>query len=232
MGKRELEPVLWAVPEERAQAENEVVDRFHDLYCRSRRQTWRNTHWLGVQLLKCPLDLWVYQELLHRLRPDLIVETGTFHGGSAYFLASICDLIGTGRVVTIDIEAPPAGPGVRSRPDHPRITYLSASSINPATLQAVRDIIEPGDKVMVILDSNHSLGYVRRELRAYAPLVTEGSYLIVEDTNLNAWSDFGPGPLEAVTEFLAEDDRFVVDRSLEKFMMTFNPSGYLLRRGS
>ncbi len=225
------ESVRWAVGES-TPARNEVVDRFHALYTRTARQrTWRNTHWLGVPLYKCPLDLWIYQELLHRIRPDLIVETGTFHGGSAYFLACICDLIGTGRVVTIDIEAPPEPPSGLSRPDHSRITYLTGPSIKPGILQEVGRMAEPGLTVMVILDSNHSAGYVRQELALYAPLVSAGSYLIVEDTNLNAWSDFGPGPLEAVTEFVAEDDRFTVDRSLEKFMMTFNPSGYLLRRG-
>jgi cephalosporin hydroxylase len=225
-----LQRVVWAVPggpddEEQQQ----IVSAYDRWYCRNRRRTYRNTRWLGVSALKCPFDLWIYQELVYRIRPDVIVETGTALGGSAYFLASLCDMLGTGRVVTIDISVPPHK-RVPVRPPHPRISYLTGSSTDPQIVAAVRRMIAPGDTVMVLLDSDHAADHVREEMRAYAPLVTEGSYLIVEDTNINDWFEFGPGPLEAVTDFLAEDDRFSVDRSLEKFMMTFNPGGFLLRQ--
>jgi cephalosporin hydroxylase len=177
-------------------------------------------------VIKCPLDLWVYQELMHRLRPDVIVECGTARGGSALFLASICDLIDSGRVLTIDVWEPP-----EPRPEHPRITYLAGSSVAPHTLERVRDEVGEAERVMVLLDSNHEMEHVLAELRAYAPLVTEGSYLVAEDTDQNAWRRRPTrGPLEAVRQFLAEDDRFTVDRSLEKFMMTLNPSGFLRRQ--
>jgi cephalosporin hydroxylase len=201
-----------------------VVRRFHDIYCKTGGRTWANTFWRGVPVLKCPLDLWVYQELLFANRPSVIVETGTYRGGSAYFLASICDLLDRGRIVTIDVEEH------SGRPDHPRITYLTGMSTGPEVLAAVEDAIGPDDTVMAILDSNHAKGYVLREMRAYAPLVSVGQYLIVEDTNINAWQEkYIPGPLEAVLKFMSEDDSFAVDRSREKFFMTFNPGGYLRR---
>lgn len=184
------------------------------------------TRWLGVTVWKCPLDLWVYQELASEVRPDLIVESGTAFGGSALYLASICDLLGHGRVLTIDIASQPGHPA------HPRITYLQGSSIAPETLAAVRRAIRPGERVLAILDSDHRKAHVLAELRAYGPLVTPGSYLIVEDTNLNGHPvlpHFGPGPREAVQAFLAETDAFVPDRTREKFMLTFNAGGYLRR---
>jgi cephalosporin hydroxylase len=228
MSTDEVSPINWATEGVRTPDAHETVDRFHRLYCRSGNSTWRATGWLGVPVIKCPLDLWVYQELLFRLRPDVIVETGTHRGGSALFLASMCDLIGNGRIMTIDIREIP--PRVQpSRPPHPRITYLKGSSVHPEIVSTVEDSIAPGETVLVLLDSGHKRDHVLAEMRTYAPLVTEGSYMVVEDTNLNGWMEWGPGPLEAVEEFLAEDDRFAIDRRLEKYFMTFNPNGYLRR---
>jgi cephalosporin hydroxylase len=204
-------------------AREAVVD-FHRLYYDA--EVWKDTYWLGVPIQKCPLDLWVYQEILWEVRPDLIVETGTYQGGSALFLASMCDLLGHGSVVTIDLH-PREG-----RPAHERITYLSGSSVEPGVVERVRAMAKPAERVLVLLDSDHSQGHVAAELRAYAPLVTPGSYLIVEDTNVNGHPvlpDFGPGPLEAVRDFLASTPDFVVDRAREKLLMGFNPGGWLRR---
>jgi cephalosporin hydroxylase len=203
---------------------NDVVRRFHDLYSSTGWRTWSNTTWMGVPLIKCPFDLWVYQEILFERRPDVIVETGTYRGGSAYFLASILDLIGSGRVITIDIEEH------EGRPQHPRVTYLTGSSVSPEIVSEVRESIASEERAMVILDSNHHSKYVLREMRAYASLVGVGDYLVVEDTSIELWqSEWTSGPMEGVQAFLAEDDRFEVDRSREKFFMTWNPSGYLRR---
>jgi cephalosporin hydroxylase len=207
--------------------ERRVVQPFHRLFYNSGKQTWSNTHWLGVPAQKCAFDLWVYQELLHELRPAVIVECGTANGGSALYLASICDLLGHGEVVTVDIADEPG------RPSHDRITYLTGSSTDPEILEKVRQLVGSRAPVVVILDSDHSRDHVLNELHLYAPLVSAGSYLIVEDSNVNGHPvvpDFGPGPAEAVTQFLAETDEFEIDRSREKFFLTFNPSGYLRRR--
>jgi len=196
-----------AVMHETMTAAGEFHRSYYDSYI------WQDTRWLGVPAYKCPFDLWVYQEILTEQRPDVIVETGTADGGSALFLASVCDLLGCGRVVTIDLEG--------------------RSSVDPEVLREVRRGIGRRDRVMVILDSDHSRDHVLAELRTYSSLVTPGQYLVVEDTNVNGHPlvpDFGPGPAEAVAEWLTGREDFETDRSREKFGFTFNPGGYLRRR--
>lgn len=204
----------------------EISTAFHMLYHSNESATWRNTYWMGTPVLKVPLDLWIYQEILFEVKPDLLIETGTYNGGSAYFFASIFDLIGRGRILTIDVEDRPGRP----KPD--RITYLRGSSIDASIFQAVKASIRPGDTVLVTLDSDHTQAHVLDELRLYSQLVSVGSYLIVDDTNLNGhpisrW--FGPGPMEACQAFLHETSSFDVDQSREKFHLTFSPRGFLKR---
>jgi cephalosporin hydroxylase len=206
-----------------------LVDQFHRLYYGRREQTWGNTFWLGHHVLKCPLDLWAYQEILHEVQPELIIETGTYRGGSALFLASMCDLLRKGKVVTIDSARQ------KGRPRNRRITYLTGSSTSDKILRQVRRRARGKSAVLVILDSGHGKDHVLAELHAYAPFVTPGSYLAVEDTNLNGHpveSDHGPGPAEAIEEFLASNASFVRDESREKFLLTFNPGGFLRKRES
>jgi cephalosporin hydroxylase len=202
----------------------DVVRAFRKRY--NETGVWMWTTWLGTQVLKCPLDLWVYQEILSRTRPDVIVETGTWAGGSALFLASICDLLGAGRVITIDIEER------GDRPTHPRITYVTGSSVEAEVVARIRGEIGADDTVMAILDSDHSKKHVLAELRAYAPLVSDGCYLIAEDTAATEMVPPVPDadPLAAVNEFLAENQAFTVDKDCEKFLMTAQPGGYLRRR--
>jgi cephalosporin hydroxylase len=203
------------------------VDAFHRLFYNS--NVWSNTSWLGHRALKCPLDLWIYQELIADLKPALIIETGTYAGGSAMFMASICDMVGAGEIVSIDI-------GAAARPEHPRVRYITGSSIDlgivgELAVQAAQ-AKDAGRNVMVILDSDHSRDHVRMEMTLYAPMVTMGSYLIVEDTNVNGRPvavGFGAGPGEAVDEFMSVRSDFIRDAAQEKFMMTFNPGGYLKR---
>ena len=208
--------------------EAEVVRRFHDLYYRR----WSvggadtiNLSWFGYETLKCPLDLWVYQELLVRTRPDVVVETGTWYGGSALYIAMVLDQIGNGLVTTVDIQAKP------NRPEHPRIRYLTGSSTDPAIIADVQHSVG-GGRAMVILDSDHHAQFVYDEIIAYGQLVQVGDYLIVEDTNVNGhptYPEFGPGPMEAVDRFLSENNEFAIDERCERFLMTLNPRGYLRR---
>lgn len=203
------------------------VTQFHKQYYDS--EVWRDdTAWFGVPTQKCPLDLWIYQELLYELRPDLIIETGTYSGGSAMYLASLCDLLGNGRIVSVDIA--PQDP----LPEHPRIEFVTSSSTDPAIVERLRGEAAASSTVMVLLDSDHSYAHVRDELAAYHSMVTPGSYLIVEDSNVNGnpvLPDFGPGPMEAIDEFLPAHPEFEVDEHCERFMVTFNPRGFLRRRG-
>jgi cephalosporin hydroxylase len=200
-----------------------AVSRAHDVFYES--DAWTKARWLGVQALKNPLDLWIYQELLADTRPELVVETGTWRGGSALYLASICDLLGVGEIVSIDVEPPRD-----DYPQHPRITYLAGrSSTDPDVVGEVRERAA-GRPILVILDSDHSQAHVEAELDAYAPLVPVGCYVVVEDSNIGqVRRDLMPGPLQAVETFLATNDEFEIDREREKFLLTFNPSGYLRR---
>ena len=200
-----------------------AVSRAHDVFYAS--NAWTQATWLGSQALKNPLDVWVYQEILAETRPDVVIETGTYRGGSAHFLASVCDLLGSGEVVSIDVE-----PLREDYPQHPRITYLGGrSSTDPGVLAEVRKRIG-GRRTMIVLDSDHSQAHVDAELEAYAPLVPVGCYLIVEDSNIGQIRpDLMPGPLQSIESFLASRSDFVIDRDREKFLLTFNPSGYLRR---
>ncbi|MDQ3378773.1 MAG: cephalosporin hydroxylase family protein [Actinomycetota bacterium] len=202
-----------------------AISRAHDVFYAS--NAWTQATWLGSQALKNPLDLWIYQEIMVETRPDVVIETGTYRGGSAYFLSSVCDMLGSGEVVSIDIE-----PLRDDYPQHPRITYLAGrSSTDPEVLDEVRERVE-GRRTMIVLDSDHSQGHVEAELEAYAPLVPVGCYLIVEDSNIGQIRpDLMPGPLEAIETFLSERHDFEIDREREKFLLTFNPSGYLKRVG-
>ena len=208
--------------------EKDVVNQFHKLYYTSKNfdKTWGSTSWLGIPTQKCPLDAWIYQEIIFEIKPDVIIECGTKYGGSALFLASICDLLNQGEIITIDIE------DKKDKPQHKRIKYLLGSSTSEEIIKQVKELIGNKNKIMVILDSDHSKEHVLNELKIYSAFVTKESYIIVEDTNINGHPvapDFGPGPMEAVRQFLKENQSFVIDRSTEKFYMTFNPDGYLKR---
>lgn len=203
-----------------------IVDQFHRLYYHAGSQTWMDTSYRGVPILKHPCDLWVYQEIINELRPEVVIETGTAYGGSAYFLADVCEATGSGSVISIDIEARP------DRPAHRRLTYLTGSSVDPGILDRVAQQLPADRAVLVLLDSDHSSTHVSAELEAYAPLVTLGSYVVVEDTNVHGHPVLPchpPGPMEAVERFLPHHPEFVVDEAREKFMVTFSPSGFLRR---
>jgi cephalosporin hydroxylase len=199
---------------------------FHYFYYRN--STWGSTHWMGVPLLKLPLDLWRYHDILWETRPDVIIETGTNKGGSALYMAQLCDIIGKGRIVTVDIAHPPQG-----LPQHQRITYVLGSSTDRQTFDVITSHVTSGEKVMVILDSDHARDHVVRELELYAPLVSEGCYLVVEDTNVYGHPvsrSHGPGPMEALNEFQPMAKGFKTDEELEnKYQMTFFPHGWLKR---
>jgi cephalosporin hydroxylase len=204
----------------------EAPESFHRWYYEHGAQTWFNSHWLGVQIEKTPWDMWTYQEILQETKPDVLIECGTAKGGSAYYFATMFDLLKHGRVITIDIESDPG------RPAHPRITYLVGSSTSDAIVRAVRDAIKPGERVMVSLDSDHRKAHVADELRLYSPMVTPGQYLVVEDTDINGHPVlplFGPGPMEAVTEFLPKHPEFKPDAYRERFGVSFFPHGWLKR---
>jgi len=201
--------------------EQKIIDEFHKLWY-PRQEVW----WQGVLMMKCPMDLLMYQEIVYECRPDLIIECGTFNGGSALYLAHLCDIRQHGTVLTIDIN--------RSLhfPLHPRITYATGNSVSKDVLKTVEAVASGVRRVMVILDSDHSKAHVLKELEAYSPFVTKGQYLIVEDTNIHghpAREDLPPGPWEALEAWLPKNPGFIRDQACERFLMTLNPGGYLRR---
>lgn len=209
-------------------AKDRISTEFEKLYYDCADTTWKSMSWMGVPIQKNPFDLWMYQQLIFKLKPDLIIETGTLYGGSALYLAHLCELIGKGSVVTIDVNPPLAQ--VR----HGRLDSFTVSSIDPMMITNIERLIQwrHARTVMVLLDSDHSEDHVSRELELYHPFVTPGSYLVVEDTNLNShpvWPEYGPGPYEAVEKFQAQHPEFERDVECERFLMTFNKNGYLRR---
>ncbi len=216
-----------------ADPRSEVIHNFHRLYYDGLggAPPQKRISFLGVETVKCPLDLWIYQEILHRTRPEIIVECGVFRGGTTLYLGSMCDLLGLGEVVACDITLQHVHPRARA---HRRVSLLEGSSTDPSVYAEIARRCQ-GRRTMVILDSDHSESHVAAELRLYGPLVSPGCYLVCEDTNVNGhpvYPGFGPGPYEAVQRFLAENEGWRVDTDCEKLLVSFNPSGYLLRTAS
>ena len=200
----------------------DLTTEFIDAFWRSGE--WHRTMWLGQPTHKAPTDLLAYAELIVRVTPDWIVETRTGTGGRALFLASICELIGAGRVLSID-SFPLSDP-----PEHERITYLRGDPAAVDTGKRAREIVGDNPRGLVILGGADA-PRVRGAFRNYAPLVPVGSYVVVEDTILEGhpvWPDFGAGPATAVRDIVGEGE-FVPDYTLERGALTFNVGGFLRR---
>jgi cephalosporin hydroxylase len=213
------------------QRSKDIIDQFSDLYYSS--GTSLELNWRGDSILKNPCDLWMIVELLQRVKPGVLIETGTHRGGSASFYADMLRLLDvSATVITIDINPKwsfdPADKGIVSI-----VGYSSDESVQAQVKYAVEKALakRPGP-VMAMLDSAHDEASVSQELAFIAPFISVGSYLIVEDTNVNGHPsapDFGPGPWEAVDKFLASRTDFVPDRECERFLLTFFPRGWLKR---
>lgn len=187
-----------------------------------------NQTWLGQPILQNVFDLWTIQETLAELRPALLIECGTNRGGSSYYFATLFDLMGHGRVITIDIEK-------THDLSHPRVTYLIGSSIEPEVLDQVAGAVaETAGPVMVLLDSDHTEAHVRREIDLYHRFVTQGSFLMVQDGVIDTLPIFAtnrPGPLPAIESFLKMHPEFEVDSERStRFLITHSPKGWLRRR--
>jgi cephalosporin hydroxylase len=206
----------------------EIVARFADLYHELRDQTLGRTRWLGVTIVKAPTDLVVLQEIMAETRPNLIIETGVLAGGSTHYMSTLLDLLHIdGKVVGVDVDLSPVSPHIA---EHPKVELIEGSSTEPEVIDALRERAQ-GRRVMVDLDSDHSAEHVGRELRALAPLVSPGCYLVVEDTWMgrSVRLDQGAGPADALAEWLAEDQPFELDRWRERLLLTHNTGGYLRR---
>ncbi len=183
-------------------------------------------YWRGHYAGKNPLDLWMYQEIIVETRPAAIIECGTNQGGSALFFADVCELLGHGHVYSMDVSPPRLG--LR----HSRLTLLDGSSIDLSTVARVKRYLRGRQPVMVSLDSLHDKEHVAKELALWSPLVSVGSYLVVEDTCVDACPthpELGPGPFAALREFVRGTQCFRTDLKREKFLYTQQPYGWLKR---
>jgi cephalosporin hydroxylase len=215
----------------RPMTDEEVITRFHQIWYDS-KTTWPQNHWLGLQTLQNPMDVWITQEIISEIKPDYFVECGAWEGGSAAIWAMVLSQVNpAGKVISIDITDRMAAarklPIVKSH-----VEFMLGFSTEPKIVDAIAGRVR-GKKVVVLLDSDHSKGNVAKELKAYAPLVSVGSYFIVQDSNVNGhpvMPNFGEGgPWEAVTEFLASNKNFEIDKSRERLLFTFCPNGFLRR---
>jgi len=198
-----------------------------------------NFDWLGLPILQFPQDILAIQEIIWKTKPDIIIETGIARGGSLIFMASILHLLNrNGKVIGIDVDIRPHNRKlIESHPLSSRIKMIEGSSIEYSVIKQLKTIITTSDKVMVILDSNHTHDHVLEELHLYAPFVTKNCYLIVMDTVIEdmpvtffpdrPWGK-GNNPKTAVHTFLKENTRFEIDHMIEnKLLITSAPDGYL-----
>lgn len=201
-----------------------------------------NFTWMGRPIIKFPGDILIQQELMWRLKPDLVIETGIAHGGSIIFTASMMEMMGIkGEVVAVDIDIRKHNRDlIESHPMYKRITIYEGSSTDPEIVEKVRQHAVGKKCVMVVLDSLHSHEHVYNELKAYAPLVTVDSYCILPDTFIEFFPkgyyshnrpwDVGDNPYTAMKQYLAETQLFEIDSSLtNKAMITETIDGYLRR---
>ena len=212
-----------------------IAQRFHRAFVKSRALL--KNSWFGIKTWQHPFDAWITQEIIWEVKPDFIVETGTFHGGSAALWATLIEHTNPeGRVISIDafdfldpavIELP-----VVKR----RVEFLRGSSSSPETFAEVEKRVK-GKKVLVILDSDHHKEHVLGEMRGFAPMVSVGSYLIVQDTHLGDSMPFwmlktgrwDPGPMKAIDAFMETNQDFEIDASRERLAATNNHRGFLKR---
>lgn len=224
---------------DRMAADGEADGLRRELMVRSAEHRYSyNFSWLGRPIIQYPEDIAAMQEIVWKVKPDLIVETGIAHGGSLIFYASVLELIGHGQVLGIDVDIRDHNrEAIEAHPLFKRITMLEGSSIDPAIADEVRAQAGRANRVLVVLDSNHAEAHVLEELKLYSPLVTRGSYLVVFDTVVewlpdDAFPDrpwgVGDNPMTAVQKFLQTTDRFELDPEYNgKLLLTVAPNGYL-----
>jgi cephalosporin hydroxylase len=199
-----------------------------------------NFSWMGRPIIQYPQDMVMMQELIYKIQPDLLIETGIAHGGSLIYYASLMELIGKGHVLGVDIDIREHNKKeIEAHAMFKRISMIQGSAIDLDIIEQVKAHIKPGMTVMVSLDSNHTHDHVLEELKLYAPFVTSGSYCVVFDTIVEdmpqgmydrPW-DIGNNPKTAVWEYLKTNTDFEIDAQIDnKLLISVAPSGYLKRK--
>ncbi len=234
--------VLWA--------QQDIVKDFRHHYIDSDPERPFAATFLGVPMMQNPADMWMFQEIITEIQPDIIIECGTAYGGGTVYLATMLEQVNpNGKVITIDLSPGLEGsvsrlknrPGLYRRLQQlldDRIEIITSNSLDPALIAKLRKRIQ-GKKVLITLDSCHNYEHVLNEIKAYGKMVSKGSYLIVQDTIIDEKEEYidkyggcpgydqRGGPGRAVAEYVATNDDFVVDDCGEKYLLTFYPGGYL-----
>lgn len=201
--------------------------------------------WLGRPIIQLPEDMIRIQEVIYRVKPDVIIETGVAHGGGLVFYASLCKLIGRGRVIGVEIGLRPHNRrAIEDHPLCPLITIIEGNSIDPEVVRRVRECIAPDETVMVVLDAKHTKEHVLAELHAYAPLISKGSYIVAMDGIMEqlvgaprtqpdwSWNN----PRQAAWEFIRNNPNFAIREPELLFnegfitkRVTYWPEGFIER---
>jgi len=199
---------------------NEMLEPMRNLfYFHTRRASKgnREPRWRGLQVIKTPMDMILYAEMMWECKPDWVIESGTFYGGSAMFFADMLKLTyGKGHVITIDIAPQLTEP-------HPMVEYIIGSSIDNEIVDRIKKIVE-GEKVMVVLDSDHHTEHVKKEISIYSKIVTVGQYMVVEDSynpNRGWWA-----PKKAVDWFLKSTEDFIQEKKYDDKYLLNNSTLY------
>ena len=187
----------------------------------------RDTSYFGIKTLQSPNDFWVYQEIIYKTKPDVLIEIGNYCGGSTLALAHIFDAMGHGRIIGLDIDQSKIHELVS---DHPRITLIEGDACE--SYDQVRSMISANERVLIIEDSAHTFENTLNILRLFSEFVKPGDYFIVEDSICHNGLPIGPnpGPYKAIETFIEEGADFDIDREQESFLITWNPKGYLKRK--
>lgn len=208
-----------------------VINRFHELWYNN-KQSWRKNTYLGHGVRQWPLDMWLYQEIIFRTKPDFIIQTGIANGGGLLYFANLLDAMDAAPdvyVVGVDIKASRM---TIKEPYHPRIRVVIGSSVEQETIDRIKALLPEGKLGMVSLDSDHRRDHVLREMEMYSPFVAQGAYMVVEDTNINGHPvkpQYGPGPAEAVELFMQKNNSFVNDDLWKRNLISFHHGGWLRR---
>lgn len=235
LSSRRAREAYWRVLESRKalmppERQHELIRLYHEL------PVWESTWFHGVRIFKNPLDLWMVEQIMHRIQPRFVVETGTFRGASALFYAQVLEGLGLNesRVLTVDIAD--YNQAAAAQRLWKRVTFFHGSSTDERIVGEMAKLTR-GATTLVALDSDHSMKHVLNELRMYAPMVSPGSYIVVEDTHMDGAGTHGygvadPGPLAAVEQFLREEagKNFERDLTQEPFVMSWNTGGWLKRK--
>lgn len=200
------------------------------IFYHQRKIHFNDSKWMGISAYKNPLDCWIYQEIIYEVKPDIIIEIGSAEGGSTLYLANLLSLLGKGKIISVDISHD------KFKAKAKNIVRITGNSSSAEIIKRV-NIMCRGKKCLVIQDGDHTTEGVTNDLINYSGLVSEGSYFIVEDGIVDVikpkdkkihWQEES-GPLPAIKKFLKINNNFIIDKSKERYIITYNPSGFLKR---